>query len=290
MSPEGSKSIRYGTNRERRHHRGINGRKTIFQRAGKKADIRYAAFITENNILFRIAADILNFFKDMSKDSEILRSMSIGRTKYPTCDITNQKWMTFFIRYVDPNSLDVKSQLVKLIKMDAKNRSDCEEYLNAIKNDVHESIVTDVRNKCLEFYITAAKEICTRLQIKDPFLNKLKNEEKQILSKMNFDNMWEQICKHSYPNLRKLVSAVRSLPNSNADAEKVFVTITMNAICVVKSAMSMRNETVLKMIIDEDHLNNMTSDILHAVEPREKSHLRLHAGEIDEMACPLGDI
>ncbi|KAK0071475.1 hypothetical protein PV326_001200, partial [Microctonus aethiopoides] len=78
--------------------------------------------------------------------------------------------------------------------------SDCEEYLNQLIINGNESIVTVVRQKCLAFYIIAAKEICKRLPINDPFLSKLK----------------------SYPNLRKLVNAVRSLPNSNADSERIF--------------------------------------------------------------------
>ncbi|KAK0090238.1 hypothetical protein PV326_004193 [Microctonus aethiopoides] len=115
----------------------------------------------------------------------------------------------------------------------------------------------------------STKEICKRLPIGDPFLNKLKGfmpglallhpdraqtsnyivfvartfrgfdedlvksewyrlhldftiEEKNKLSKLSFDDMWKQICRHSYPSLRKLVNAVRSLSNSNADSERVF--------------------------------------------------------------------
>lgn len=53
-------------------------------------------------------------------------------------------------------------------------------------------------------------------------------EEKQGLAKNNFDNMWRQILKRhpinnpKYPNLKSLLNAVRSLPNSNADPERTF--------------------------------------------------------------------
>jgi len=54
-------------------------------------------------------------------------------------------------------------------------------------------------------------------------------EEKQSLSKLNFDNIWEEIlqCQHpnniaKYPNLTNVLNAVRSLPNSNADPERMF--------------------------------------------------------------------
>ncbi|KAK0070730.1 hypothetical protein PV325_014158, partial [Microctonus aethiopoides] len=86
-------------------------------------------------------------------------------------------------------------------------------------------------------------------------------EERNRLSKLEFDDMWKQICRHSYPNLRKLVNAVRSLPNSNADSERIFSYLpdlktkkrnrlssaSVNAICVLKSAMKMRHETALNM-------------------------------------------
>lgn len=40
-----------------------------------------------------------------------------------TSDITNEKWMTFLVRYIDAESLDHRTQLVKLIDIDAKDCS-----------------------------------------------------------------------------------------------------------------------------------------------------------------------
>ena len=40
-----------------------------------------------------------------------------------TADICNEKWMTFFVRYVDPDTLDIRLQLVKLINIDARDSS-----------------------------------------------------------------------------------------------------------------------------------------------------------------------
>lgn len=40
-----------------------------------------------------------------------------------TSDISNKKWMTFHVRYVHPETLDICSQLVKLIDIDAKDSS-----------------------------------------------------------------------------------------------------------------------------------------------------------------------
>ncbi|KAK0177224.1 hypothetical protein PV328_001300 [Microctonus aethiopoides] len=59
-------------------------------------------------------------------------------TKFPiyideTCDITNEKWLTFFIRYINFETLNVNSQLVKLINIDAKNSS-TEKLFEAFRN------------------------------------------------------------------------------------------------------------------------------------------------------------
>lgn len=48
--------------------------------------------------------------------------------------------------------------------------------------------------------------------------------EKDNLARLNFDDMWKEIfqCSHQYPNLKSLLNAIRSMPNSNAEAERVF--------------------------------------------------------------------
>lgn len=40
-----------------------------------------------------------------------------------TSDITNEKWMTFLVRYIERETLDIRTQLVKLINIDAKDCS-----------------------------------------------------------------------------------------------------------------------------------------------------------------------
>ncbi|KAK0180578.1 hypothetical protein PV327_002945 [Microctonus hyperodae] len=122
-------------------------------------------------------------------------------------------------------------------------------------------------------------------------------EQKNLLAKLDFDDMWIQICRDSYPNLRKLVNAIRSLPNSNADSERVFSYLSdlknkkrnklspaiINAICVLRSAMKMRNENAINMVLDENHLCRMTSEILYATdEKHQKCELRLEGGENDD--------
>lgn len=122
-----------------------------FDERKKSAEIRYAALIAERNIPHQIAKEIMSFFQDIGEDVNVLKSISMGRTKckniisnvlYPvenervvhnlqktkfsvfideTPDICNEKWMTLFVRYVDPETLDIRSQLVKLINIDAKD-------------------------------------------------------------------------------------------------------------------------------------------------------------------------
>ncbi|EFN74653.1 hypothetical protein EAG_11867, partial [Camponotus floridanus] len=119
----------------------------------KSVKIRYAALITEKNISHQTAKNILSFFQNIGKDLNVLKNITMCRTKCKniisnvlcsveteriinniqntkfsifideTSDIRNEKWMTYFVRYVDPETLDIQSQLVKLINIDAKDCS-----------------------------------------------------------------------------------------------------------------------------------------------------------------------
>jgi len=133
-----------------------------FEERKKEAELRYAALIATKNIPFNVAKDILEFFQHLAKDPNVLKSMTMSRSKcrnvitnalYPiekervvsniqntkfsifvdeTSDITNDKWMTFLVRYVDTETLDIRTQLVKLIDIDAKDSS-AEKLFNALK-------------------------------------------------------------------------------------------------------------------------------------------------------------
>lgn len=101
---------------------------------------------------------------------------------------------------------------------------------------------------------------------------------KKILQSQNSINIAK------YPNLKSFLNAVRSLPNSNADSERVFSVLSdiktkkrnklsvtnVNALCVLKSALKSRKETVLNMVIDENHLSLMSAKTLYASSPMEK--------------------
>lgn len=96
--------------------------------------------------------------------------------------------------------------------------------------------------------------------------------------------MWKKILQRKYPvniskyeNLKQLLNAIRSLPNSNADSERIFFMLTdvktkkrnslsanaINAICVVKSALKARGGAALNMNINAQHLQYMTTNHLY---------------------------
>ncbi|KYN12429.1 hypothetical protein ALC57_15396 [Trachymyrmex cornetzi] len=133
-----------------------------FDERKREAEIRFAALIADKNIPHHIAKDILSCFQHIGKDPKVLASMSMGRTKCKniitnvlcpvetervvdkiqntkfsifideTSDICNDKWMTLFVRYVDSETLNTYSQLVKLIKIHAKDSS-AEKLFHAFK-------------------------------------------------------------------------------------------------------------------------------------------------------------
>jgi len=51
--------------------------------------------------------------------------------------------------------------------------SKCEEYLLKLVKEGHVDIVSNIRQNCLQFYITAAEKIKKRLPVNDIFLYKL---------------------------------------------------------------------------------------------------------------------
>jgi len=101
--------------------------------------------------------------------------------------------------------------------------------------------------------------------------------------------------------LKSVLNAVQSLPNSNADSERMFsylsdlktnkrnklTSVTVNAICVLKSALKARNETCINMIIEEKHLSYMSPDKLYvSTAKKNQSILRIHAMDVNDIAGP----
>jgi len=52
-----------------------------FEERKKEAELRYAALIATKNIPFSIAKDILEFFQHLAKDPNVLKSMTMSRSK-----------------------------------------------------------------------------------------------------------------------------------------------------------------------------------------------------------------
>lgn len=124
--------------------------------------------------------------------------------------------------------------------------------------------------------ITLKKEWQTLLE--------LSSEEKDKWSNLSFDEMWSGIGVSSsfngeqrFPQLTSLVNLIRTLPHSNAEAERSFSMIsdsktskrnrlgnsTLNSICVTRAALKARNETARTTRITRKHLELMNSDNLY---------------------------
>jgi len=105
-------------------------------------------------------------------------------------------------------------------------------------------------------------------------------EQKVKIINLDFDNAWKTILAakkadgtFKYPTMTKLINAIRSLPNSNADAERTFSMLTdvktkkrnklsaihVQAVCVFKLNLKAKGKTAQTMEIDTRHLALMSS-------------------------------
>jgi len=131
------------------------------------------------------------------------------------------------------------------------------------------------------------------------FLYEIDPLTKDEWSKLSFDDMWIKISffsvdegKLCFPNLRSLLSVVRTLPHSNAEAERAFSLIpdaktrkrnkmsieTLNSICVIRYALKDNNKTARTMTVTREHLHLMTTENLYKCpESKQKSNLTLYA-------------
>ncbi|KAL6417550.1 hypothetical protein ACFW04_013622 [Cataglyphis niger] len=72
--------------------------------------------------------------KDIAKEPDILQAMSLGRTKlthivnnvvcHETSYITNDKWLSLMMRYMEPRTLYIRCELLQMIHLDATDCSD----------------------------------------------------------------------------------------------------------------------------------------------------------------------
>lgn len=124
-------------------------------------------------------------------------------------------------------------------------------------------------------------------------------DEKEELAKLSFDKMCIKINLSladdgtaKFSNLTKLLNLVRTLPYSNAEAERSFSMLkeaktckrnrlgveTLNSILVVRSALIACNEIARAMQISEAHLKFMKKDIYKfGIVNRRAENLKLFA-------------
>ena len=117
------------------------------------------------------------------------------------------------------------------------------------------------------------------------------------LDMRSVDEMWKTVLSSKYangnvkyPQLTKLVRYIRSLPHSNAAAERTFSLLTdiltkkrnrlsvdsINAIAVVQSAVQQQEKTARTVMISDDQLSRMSSENLYELPRKEMNALNLH--------------
>ncbi|XP_076284710.1 zinc finger protein 862-like [Lasioglossum baleicum] len=202
---------------------------------------------------------------------------------------------------------------------------DTENHLDeALRHGMSEVELHSFRNNCLQFLITPSI-VLLNSDRNSSFLNvaavaqklgnfsaeDLQNEwnilyfgtsqsQKDRWALLSFDGMWMDIGmqKNSdncpiFPHLTSLVNAVRCLPHSNAEAERVFSLLPdiknkkrnklgphlLNSICVVRTALKARQESSRTMSIDDGHLRLMSGKHLNTSPPHAQNFhkLTLHA-------------
>jgi hypothetical protein len=77
------------------------------------------------------------------------------------------------------------------------------------------------------------------------------------------------------------------LPDIKTKKRNKLSSASVNATCVLKSALKARRETAVDIEINEKHLSLMTANKLYSVSvKKQKSHLVLYAADDDEIAGP----
>ncbi|XP_066598916.1 zinc finger protein 862-like [Prorops nasuta] len=285
------------------------------------------------------------FFQSYETRVHLLRSKSVELLKNLSENFIMEPLMNYYTEKINFSATNNLKPIDRVYL-----GPECENYITDLRNKGHADIVLDIKNHCLQFYITAATEIKKRFPINDEFLTKLEvlksesallgsnrndtfnnisvitektlekyqeedlkmewillysdttDEEKTKFAQLNFDEMWKNILKTNnngtvkYPNLTKLLSAVRCLPHSNADPERTFSVLSdlktikrnrfsensVNSTCVFKNALKAKKFKAINMEITEKHINLMNSkDLYKTVEKKNQNSLTLYPANSD---------
>lgn len=136
----------------------------------QNAEIRLAAFFAEHNLSIQIAQFLLTLMKSILPDSEILKKMTLGRNKCTkimtnvlgrcekekiidnirvdkfsifvneSTDASNNKWLTFLVKYIDAETSQTRCELLELIKVKNKEAPD-ETLLSSFEDILQQKLI-----------------------------------------------------------------------------------------------------------------------------------------------------
>ncbi|XP_066585199.1 protein FAM200A-like [Prorops nasuta] len=167
---------------------------------------------------------------------------------------------------------------------------DCEEYLQDQKIlDNENSLFNSDRESSAAALLKIGNTfgIKNDIELKKKWFSLFNDEsadQKYKWSRLSFDDMWIKISqtkcerKEKYPLLKLLSCIIRSLPDSNAEAERCFSIIpdvktkkrnrissaTLNAICVIKNYLKCTYHDSITMPISKKHIKLTEKDNLYA--------------------------
>ncbi|XP_066592981.1 protein FAM200A-like [Prorops nasuta] len=131
----------------------------------KIAEIRIATFFVEHNIPYSASAAMIDLFQSIGEEPLVLQAVKLGRAKLSkivnnvvcreetnrlkrtlqntkfsvfvdeTSDITNDKWFSIMVRYIEPSTLEIQARLLQLINLDARDCS-ADKIFSAFNNEL----------------------------------------------------------------------------------------------------------------------------------------------------------
>ncbi|KYN07743.1 hypothetical protein ALC62_01254 [Cyphomyrmex costatus] len=194
------------------------------------------------------------FFETLETRIHLLQSRSLKLLQQVCQNFLKTEYLTSSLSDVD-FSLEENQKILNEIFLG----SECEEYLNELVRQEHENVVVAVRENCLMFYVTAAKEICERLPVKNVFLSKL-----QV-----FQNLFETDVETSFSDVSFIV---KTIGDFDEDAlKKEWTALSLEFTIEEKRRLTSLNfDNMWKEILQCRHPNNIAkyphlTNVLNAI-------------------------